>query len=214
MRPVKLKLSAFGPYSGVTEIDMAKLGESGLYLIAGDTGAGKTTIFDAISFALYGEASGDRRETKLLRSKYASPETPTAVELDFIYRDKLYKVKRNPMYERPTKRGERRLTAQEQTATLELPDGRAITKYTDVTREIVAILGIDKEQFSQIAMIAQGDFLKLLMASTADRIKILRSIFKTDMYKRRDDMRSEEINRRKADRNNWGDCIMLVVNAR
>ena len=96
MRPVKLKLSAFGPYSGVTEIDMAKLGESGLYLIAGDTGAGKTTIFDAISFALYGEASGDRRETKLLRSKYASPETPTEVELDFIYRDKLYKVKRKP----------------------------------------------------------------------------------------------------------------------
>ena len=213
MRPVKLKLSAFGPYSGVTEIDMAKLGESGLYLIAGDTGAGKTTIFDAISFALYGEASGDRRETKLLRSKYASPETPTEVELDFIYRDKLYKVKRNPMYERPAKRGDSRLTAQAQSATLELPDGRVITKYTDVTREIVAILGIDKEQFSQIAMIAQGDFLKLLMASTADRIKILRSIFKTDMYKRLEEMLSEENNRLKADRNNRRDCIKRDLNA-
>ena len=105
MRPLKLKISAFGPYSGVTEFDFEKLGTGGLYLITGDTGAGKTTIFDAITYALYGEPSGKNREVSMLRSKYANEATPTEVELVFSYRDEEYIVKRNPEYEREAKRG-------------------------------------------------------------------------------------------------------------
>ena len=105
MRPVKLTMSAFGPYAGETAVEFDKLGESGLYLITGDTGAGKTSIFDAITYALYGEASGDSREVSMLRSKYAEAETPTFVELEFVYVGKKYTVRRNPDYERPAKRG-------------------------------------------------------------------------------------------------------------
>ena len=105
MRPLKLKISAFGPYSDVTEFDFTKLGKGGLYLITGDTGAGKTTIFDAITYALYGEPSGKNREVSMLRSKYANDSTPTEVELVFSYRDKQYTIKRNPEYERESKRG-------------------------------------------------------------------------------------------------------------
>ena len=94
MRPIKLKISAFGPYAGKVELDMDSLGKNGLYLITGDTGAGKTTIFDAITFALYGSASGDSREPNMFRSKYALPETPTEVELTFLYRGNTYKIKR------------------------------------------------------------------------------------------------------------------------
>ena len=105
MRPLKLKVSGFGPYAGSQELDFELLGSSGLYLITGDTGAGKTTIFDAITFALFGEASGDHREPGMLRSKYAKPEDPTAVELTFAYDGKRYTVKRSPEYERAKKSG-------------------------------------------------------------------------------------------------------------
>ena len=106
MRPIKLTVSAFGPYAGKTVLDLDKLGENGLYLITGDTGAGKTTIFDAITYALYGEASGDNREASMFRSKYADANTPTEVELVFTYAGKTYTAKRNPEYERPKSRGE------------------------------------------------------------------------------------------------------------
>ena len=106
MRPIKLTISAFGPYAKETEIILDELGERGLYLITGDTGAGKTTIFDAIAFALYGEASGNEREPGMLRSKYADPKTPTFVELDFLYQGQIYHIRRNPEYMRPKDRGE------------------------------------------------------------------------------------------------------------
>ena len=181
MRPIKLTVSAFGPYAGKTVLNLDELGANGLYLITGDTGAGKTTIFDAITYALYGEASGDTREVSMFRSKYADAETPTEVELVFSYDGKIYTVKRNPEYERPKTRGEG-LTKQNAEATLEYPDGRIVTKERDVTRAIEGIMGINRNQFMQISMIAQGDFLKLLHASTDDRIRIFRQIFKTNLY--------------------------------
>ena len=161
MRPLRLELSAFGPYAGETVLDMQTLGRSGLYLITGDTGAGKTTIFDAITFALYGEASGANREPSMLRSKYASPEAETYVRLTFEYGGKVYVVRRNPEYERPARRGGGTVL-QRADAELVFPDGRVVTKTRDVTAAVRAIVGVDRTQFSQIAMIAQGDFLKLV----------------------------------------------------
>ena len=181
MRPIRLTMSAFGPYAGKTLIDFDRFGASGLYLITGDTGAGKTTIFDAITYALYGEASGANREPAMFRSKYALPETPTGVELVFSYGGKTYTVKRNPEYMRPALRGTG-FTAQKADAELILPDGRVIAKVRDVDNAIRGILGIDRNQFSQIAMIAQGDFLKLLLADTKDRQAIFRNIFRTGYY--------------------------------
>ena len=178
MRPLKLTMSAFGPYADKTVLDLNKLGRNGLYLITGDTGAGKTTIFDAITFALFGEASGDNRAPSMLRSKYASTETPTYIELVFEYAGKTYTVKRNPEYTRPKTRGEG-TTKEEANAELHYPDGRVITKTKEVTKAVREILGIDRDQFLQIAMIAQGDFRKLLLASTEDRKEILHQIFKT-----------------------------------
>ncbi|MBQ7980906.1 MAG: SMC family ATPase, partial [Oscillospiraceae bacterium] len=181
MKPITLTMSAFGPYADKTVLQMDKLGENGLYLITGDTGAGKTTIFDAITFALYGEPSGDKREVSMLRSKYAKPETPTFVELTFSYKGKEYYRKRNPEYERPKVHGEG-LTSEKANAELHLPDGRIVTKYKEFNKEIEEIIGVDKNQFSQIAMIAQGDFLKLLLATTDERQRIFQKIFHTRLY--------------------------------
>lgn len=181
MRPLKITMSAFGPYAGEVTLDMQKLGKSGIYLITGDTGAGKTTIFDAISYALYGEASGNYRENTTLRSKYASADTPTFVELEFEYNNEIYKINRNPEYPRPNKRGEG-FTKQSANAELILPDGSVITKIKEVSAKVEEIIGINKNQFSQIAMIAQGDFRKLLNCETNERSKIFRKIFKTEPY--------------------------------
>ena len=193
MRPLKLKISAFGPYAGVTEIDMTKLGTNGLYLITGDTGAGKTTIFDAICFALYGQPSGDTRENSMLRSKYAEPKTPTEVELIFENRGQVYTVTRNPEYMRPAKRGKGE-TRQAANAQLIMPDESVVTREKQVTEKIREIIGVDRDQFSQIAMIAQGDFLKLLLADTKDRQKIFREIFKTAYYEKLQRRLSDESN--------------------
>ena len=181
MRPLKLTVSAFGPYAEKIELNLDELGTNGLYLISGDTGAGKTSLFDAITFALYGEASGENRETSMLRSKYAGPEVPTEVELTFSYDQKIYTVKRAPEYERPKARGEG-FTRKSAEAELIFPDGRVLTKPKEVNDAITDIMGIDREQFMQISMIAQGDFLKLLLASTADRMAIFRQIFKTQLF--------------------------------
>lgn len=181
MRPLHLTLSAFGPYAGQVEIPLEQLGERGLYLITGDTGAGKTTIFDAITYALYGEPSGDNRDPSMFRSKYAQPDTPTWVELVFSYSGQTYTVRRSPEYERPAKRGGG-TTLQRAEAELHLPDGRLVTKTREVTGEIVNIIGLDRSQFAQIAMIAQGDFLKLLLADTRSRQEIFRKLFPTRGY--------------------------------
>lgn len=191
MRPLKLTLSAFGPYAGRTVLELEKLGQGGLYLITGDTGAGKTTIFDAITYALYDAPSGNTREPSMLRSRYAAEDTPTEVELTFSYGDKIYTVRRNPEYERAKARGEGR-TTEKAGATLIYPDGRILTKKNEVDRALVEIMGVDRRQFSQIAMIAQGDFLRLLLADTRDRQIIFREIFKTDDYRQlQDRLRSE-----------------------
>lgn len=181
MRPLKLKLSAFGPYAGKITLDFEQLGTGGLYLITGDTGAGKTTIFDAITFALYGDPSGNNREVSMLRSKYAAATTPTEVELTFRYYGKEYTVKRNPEYERAKERGTG-TTKQEAGAEFYYPDGTVITKVREVNRAILSVIGIDRNQFCQIAMIAQGDFLKLLLAPTKERMEIFRHIFKTERF--------------------------------
>ncbi|MCI7736280.1 MAG: SMC family ATPase [Clostridiales bacterium] len=181
MRPVRLTLCAFGPYAHRTELDMDRLGESGLYLITGDTGAGKTTLFDAITFALYGEASGQERRAGMLRSKYAEPALDTYVELTFALRGGVYAVHRVPDYDRPKKRGEG-FTHQSAEATLTLPDGRVVTGSQNVTREIEGIIGLTRDQFAQIGMIAQGEFKRLLLAGTDERRAILRRIFHTERF--------------------------------
>lgn len=181
MRPLKLTMAGFGPYAGVQVLDFDRLGSRGLYLITGDTGAGKTTIFDAITFALFGEASGNNRDSSMLRSKYAKDDAPTYVELTFAYGGKSYTVTRNPAYERAKTRGTG-TTTELAGAELTYPDGRLITKQREVDAAIREIIGLTREQFSQIAMISQGDFRKLLQADTKERQKIFRDIFKTDFY--------------------------------
>ena len=182
MKPEKLVISAFGPYAGRTEIDFTKLGGQGIYLITGDTGAGKTTIFDAITFALYGEASGQVRDSAMFRSKYAAEEIETYVEFLFSWRGKSYQVIRNPEYLARKKRGTG-YTVRKSDATLVYPDERLpVTKAKEVTRAVSELLGLDYRQFTQIAMIAQGDFQKLLLAGTAQRGEIFRQLFHTELY--------------------------------
>nr|WP_298542332.1 SMC family ATPase [uncultured Lachnoclostridium sp.] len=181
MRPTQLTISAFGPYAGEIKLDMDALGDRGLYLISGDTGAGKTTIFDAITFALYGNASGEARRPKMLRSKYALPDAGTFVEMSFVYNGMEYSVRRNPEYMRAKQRGEGE-TKEKPDAELNMPDGRVITGDKAVTQEIETLLGLSREQFSQIAMLAQGSFSRLLSGKTEDRGIIFREIFGTRPY--------------------------------
>lgn len=181
MKPLKVVMSAFCPYAGRTELDLAAFGGQGLFLITGDTGAGKTTIFDAVAFALFGEASGCTRTADTLRSDFAEPNTKTYVELTFLHKDKIYYITRNPRYERPKKSGDG-VTIENSDATLQLPDGDIITGYRDVTIKIAELLGINYRQFKQIAMIAQGEFLQLLLADSKERGDIFRRVFNTDLY--------------------------------
>ena len=194
MRPIKLTMSAFGPYASRTVLNLDELGNNGLYLITGDTGAGKTTIFDAITYALYGEASGNTRDPSMFRSKYAEASVPTEVELVFTYAGKEYTVRRNPEYDRPKTKGEG-FTTQRAEAELHYPDGRVVTKQRDVDAAIRDIMGINRSQYMQIAMIAQGDFLKLLLAPTEERKAIFRQIFKTQLFQSLQDKLKRESGR-------------------
>ena len=182
MRPLRLTLSAFGPYAAQTTLDLEKLGKGGLYLITGDTGAGKTTLFDAITYALYDHSSSGIREGSMLRCKYADDKTPTFVELEFEVHGVRYMVRRNPEYQRPKARGEG-MTTEKADATLTYPDDRPpVTKAKDVTAAVQEIIGLDYNQFSQIVLIAQGQFTKLLNASTEERSRIFRKLFRTQRY--------------------------------
>ena len=156
MKPMKLVLSAFGPYANETAIDFTRFGEDGIFLIAGDTGAGKTTIFDAISFALYGEASGgkERRRSKSFRSDYASPRTETWVELTFQHKAETWRIRRNPEYERPKKSGEGTTTQSANATLTHVDNGEIIEGVNEVKTRIDELLGLTQDQFTQTVMIS------------------------------------------------------------
>ena len=185
MKPLELTISAIGPFAEETKISFERLGNQGLFLISGDTGAGKTTLFDAICFALFGEASGSNRGVDSMRSDFAKPQTKSFVALTFSHQGRQYRVVRNPAYQRPKLRGEG-MTAESADAALYQESGaeRATlaTGFTPVKNEIETILGVDAKQFKQISMIAQGEFLKLLYADSAARGDIFRRVFHTDLY--------------------------------
>lgn len=181
MKPTKLTLSAFGPFSDLVELDLTQLDGQGLFLITGDTGAGKTTLFDAICFALYGEVSGPYRPVEHLRSDFAAPNAQTFVQLEFVHRGKPYTLKRNPAYERPKLRGSGTVK-EKPDALLILPGEPPVQGVRQVNAAVRELLGIDCPQFKQVGMIAQGEFMKLLNASTDDREGILRQVFATQKY--------------------------------
>ena len=182
MKPLKLTMQAFGPYAEKTVIDFSVF-NSGLFLIAGDTGSGKTSIFDAITYALYNEVSGSLKDPSMMRSDYAKPTDETFVELEFLHNGKKYIVRRNPRYTRDKLRGDG-FTDQPARASLIFPNGMEEDKLVKVDEHIRNILGIDSDQFKQIVMIAQGEFLRLLNASSVERSEIFRTIFDTHDYVR------------------------------
>ncbi len=186
MKPLILTMTAFGPYADKTEVDFTALGNDGIYLITGDTGSGKTTIFDAICFALYGELSGNDRKPAMMRSKYAQPKVNTEVSLKFSHKNKIYNIKRT-IQTSVSKDGKQKITNDVE---LVMPDSKTIVSLTTANRTIVELLGLDKEQFAQVSMIAQGEFKKLLMSSTKDRQDILRKIFGTEKYNKLQEMLS------------------------
>lgn len=184
MKPLKLTMSAFGSYAGKNVIDFTGQ-QQGIFLITGDTGAGKTTIFDAITYALYNQTSGGERNGNMMRSQYARPETETYVELEFLYRGQTYRVRRNPDYKitKTLKNGRIREQKVPHSVELTLPDGTVFPEKKNATdAKIIEILGLTADQFSQIVMIAQGDFLKLLYTKSDERKMIFSKLFRTDIY--------------------------------
>lgn len=183
MKPIKLTICAIGPYATeMPPVYFEKFEDRGLFLISGDTGAGKTTIFDAISFALYGKASGFYRDTKGLRSEYAKDDVESFVEFTFSHQGNVYYIKRTPPYERNKKRGSGTVSIKE-TVVLKKNDDEPVEGLSEVNKRIIELLGIDENQFKQMVMIAQGEFFKLLNADTKERTEILRTIFMTEGYK-------------------------------
>ena len=184
MKPLKLTMSAFGSYAEKNVIDFTGQ-QQGIFLITGDTGAGKTTIFDAITYALYNQTSGGERNGNMMRSQYAQPETETYVELEFLYRGQTYRVRRNPDYKitKTLKNGKIREQKVPHSVELTLPDGTVFPEKKNATdAKIIEILGLTADQFSQIVMIAQGDFLKLLYTKSDERKMIFSKLFRTDIY--------------------------------
>ncbi|MGL4763158.1 MAG: AAA family ATPase [Sarcina sp.] len=182
MKPLKLTMQAFANYAGEQVIDFTELNGRNMFLITGKTGAGKTTVFDAISYALFGEPSGDFRSVDSLRSDYANGELETYVELEFELRGEIYKVRRQPMQKLNKKRGEG-LRSVEAEARFEIPNAqRPVTGVTAVTKSVIDTLGVTSEQFRQIVMLPQGEFIKLLKAKSGEREVIFRKIFGTEQF--------------------------------
>ncbi len=186
MKPEKLTMQAFGPYAGLVTVDFTLFDQNGLFLITGDTGAGKTTVFDGISFALYGEASGgkDRRSSKSFRSDYADPETETFVELTFSHRGERFTVRRNPEYLRAKRRGTGVVKEGSAVMLKRHSDGAIQDSQEPANAAIRELIGLDREQFAQTVMIAQGDFLKILNAKSKDRRELFQRLFSTAKYAR------------------------------
>ncbi len=215
MRPLKLTMTAFGPYAEKTVLDLESLGKDGLYLITGDTGAGKTTIFDAIVYALYGACSGADRTPSMMRSKSVDETQKTEVELEFENKGAKYRVRRTQEFSRAKERGEG-TTKQKASSELQSLDTGKVLAASDttdaaVTGEVVRILQINKEQFTQIAMVAQGEFTQLLKASTKDRKTILRNLFNTQIYKDIENRLKEEYDRLKSECNKADEDIKRLV---
>lgn len=181
MKPLYLELSGWGPYSSVNKIDFSKFQTGELFLITGPTGAGKTTIFDGITYALYGEVSGKIRSKNSLRSDFALPQTETYVILKFLHNGETYKIERHPKYIRPKKRGEG-ITEKKEEAVLFTEDGSIISGISNVNQKVREILAVDYGQFKQLSMLAQGEFMDLLTTKSNQRAEILRSIFHTQIY--------------------------------
>ncbi len=217
MKPLYLKMQAFGPYAKCVDIDFSQLG-GGLFLITGDTGAGKTTIFDAISFALFGTVSGgkDRKNTKTLRSDFVNSGEKTFVEYEFLYRGEKYKITRTPEYTRAKKSGKGE-TKELADASLTMPDGSTVSGVDKVTEKVEEIIGVDQSRFSQIAMIAQGDFRKILSEKSKDRSDLFRKIFDTYFYEdfqlKLSGMLSEAENKRRSITEHVADLLASVETA-
>ena len=192
MKPVRLEISAFGPYASSVTIDFTLLYQDGLFLITGATGSGKTTIFDAITFALYGEASGSLREAKSLRCDFADHKQETYVDLTFQFKKQVYHIRRSPQYIKPGRKTP--ISAQ---AELTMPDGKIFSTTRDVNQAVSTLLGVDVLQFKQIAMIAQGEFTRLIHASSDEKEKIFRKLFGTHHYDRFESLLKEKYNQYK-----------------
>ena len=212
MKPIKLEFSAFGPYAGVTEVDFTPFHGS-IFLLTGDTGAGKTTVFDAISFALYGEGSGgsERRSGKSFRSDYAAADTPTYVKFTFSEGNKIYTITRSPEYERPKKRGDGMAT-QPAAVSLECEGESAVyTRIEDVAQRVRDIVGLDRKQFASTVMIAQGDFLRILNAPSDERKKMFQKLFHTELYATVEGALRERTKQVKAAHDDLGKEATMVV---
>ena len=183
MKPIELEISGWGPYKQLEKIDFTELWERGLFLVTGPTGAGKTTIFDAISFALYGNLSGQMREKNSVRSDFANRDTKTYVRLKMQHKGQVYEIYRNPEYLRPKKRktGTQEYTKERENAILTMPDGTCMEGAGEVTKKMQEILSLDYRQFKQVSMIAQGEFTRLLTETPNEKIKIFRELFGTSM---------------------------------
>ena len=183
MKPLMLKITGFQAYGGTEVIDFQKMGGSGLFLVTGNTGAGKTTIFDAMTFALYGKTSGSDRPNEAIRSHFADSKVDTNVELAFQHRGKKYIVARNPAHERPKASGRQGTVTRAKDATLIIPNSPVVTGDSAVTKEIESIIGLEYKQWTQVIMLAQGEFVKLLNADSKERSDILQKIFQTQIYR-------------------------------